>query len=178
MTFEQIYEQVNNVVGWMGIEDSKVLHKYASQVEGTIVEIGCFLGRSTKILCLSSPKSTIHTVEVFGRHDASDGNLYTPEDTKTGFLENLKDQTNWKLYHNSSANVAKTWKKKIDLIFIDGDHWYNSVITDINSWLPFMKKGGVMLFHDYEANTFEVKKAVNDRFSNVVQESGIGVVRL
>ena len=48
-----------------------------------------------------------------------------------------------------SEEAVKIWKKPIDMIFIDGDHSYKAVKHDIESWMPFVKKGGVMAFHDY-----------------------------
>ncbi len=36
-----------------------------------------------------------------------------------------------------------------DLIFIDGDHRYESVYSDITNYYPLLTPGGIMVFHDY-----------------------------
>lgn len=39
-------------------------------------------------------------------------------------------------------DVAKTWDKKIDILHIDGDHAYESVKHDYETWSPFLKRMG------------------------------------
>ena len=64
--------------------------------------------------------------------------------------------------------VAKTWDKgELGLIFIDGDHSYEGCKKDIESWLPFLKQGGYMLFHDYDLPTSPgVVRAVDELVKN------------
>ena len=38
----------------------------------------------------------------------------------------------------------------LDLVFIDGDHYYKSVMEDIASWYPKLKKNGIICGHDCE----------------------------
>lgn len=38
---------------------------------------------------------------------------------------------------------------KADMIYIDGDHRYNGVRADCETWIPRVKKGGLIVFHDY-----------------------------
>jgi len=38
--------------------------------------------------------------------------------------------------------------KKIDFLFIDGDHSYNGVKDDFNMYSRFVKQGGIIAFHD------------------------------
>lgn len=48
-----------------------------------------------------------------------------------------------------------------DFVYIDADHKYDSVKTDHYSWDSKLRKGGIMSFHDYGVNEFEVKKYVD-----------------
>jgi hypothetical protein len=41
------------------------------------------------------------------------------------------------------------WDGYFDMVYIDGDHHYESVIKDIKTWLPKVKKGGIIAGHDY-----------------------------
>jgi predicted O-methyltransferase YrrM len=52
-----------------------------------------------------------------------------------------------------SQEAIKTWKEPIDLILIDGDHSENGVEQDWKDWSPFIRPGGVAVFHD--ARLFE-----------------------
>jgi hypothetical protein len=46
------------------------------------------------------------------------------------------------------------------LVFIDADHTYESITSDIQSWLPKVKVGGIISGHDY--NHPPVKQAVHE----------------
>ncbi len=56
------------------------------------------------------------------------------------------------LLHNVKIIVADSTtykcKKKIDVLFIDGDHTYEGVKKDYNNWISSVKSGGHILFHD------------------------------
>ena len=50
----------------------------------------------------------------------------------------------------------------LSFINIDSDHSYEGVNTDISAWWRKLKKGGVMVFHDYLNYGYGVKKAVHE----------------
>ena len=55
------------------------------------------------------------------------------------------------IYVHADANeFAKVFDREIALLFIDGDHSYEGVKMDTLSWEPKVKKGGTILFHDYD----------------------------
>jgi len=55
--------------------------------------------------------------------------------------------------------------EELDFCFIDAAHDYESVKADIIAWLPKVKKGGWLIFHDY--GLFEgVTRAVDEIFSH------------
>lgn len=61
-----------------------------------------------------------------------------------------------------SKQVAKVWRYKVHVLFIDGDHTYEGCKADIDSWYPHMAKDGVMLFHDADATSPGVVKAIKE----------------
>jgi hypothetical protein len=78
------------------------------------------------------------------------------------------------LYKTDSMSAAqKVDDGSLDFIFIDADHSFEGVCRDIDAWLPKVKAGGYIFFHDYEnANTYTgVKEAIENRL-------GIGVVKV
>jgi hypothetical protein len=48
-----------------------------------------------------------------------------------------------------SAEVCKSFTDEIDLLFIDGDHSLAGCKADADCWIPHVRKGGTVLFHDY-----------------------------
>ncbi len=69
----------------------------------------------------------------------------------------------------TSENGAKNFiSGYFDFVFIDGNHFYESVKQDIALWLPKIKTGGYLFGHDYDLNEpymiSNVVKAVDDSF--------------
>lgn len=52
--------------------------------------------------------------------------------------------------------------KKVNVIFIDGDHTYEGCKADIDNWYPQMAKKGVMLFHDADETSPGVVQAMEE----------------
>lgn len=53
----------------------------------------------------------------------------------------------------------------LDFVFIDADHSYEGVVSDIEAWLPKLKPGGLLAGHDYDNPDFPkfgVKRAVDE----------------
>lgn len=48
-----------------------------------------------------------------------------------------------------SARIGREWQSEIDFLLVDGDHSYEGVKADIESWLPLVKRRGTVWFHDY-----------------------------
>lgn len=51
-----------------------------------------------------------------------------------------------------SYEIAKTWKQTIDILFIDGSHTYKDVQQDYILFSPFVRRDGLILFHDSVLN--------------------------
>jgi len=49
----------------------------------------------------------------------------------------------------SMEAVQKFENETLDFVFIDGSHEYEDIKDDIQSWLPKVKRGGVLAGHDY-----------------------------
>jgi len=72
--------------------------------------------------------------------------------------------------NSNSEEVLQTFlalDKKIDTLFIDGDHSAKAVKEDFYNYLPFMNQGGLILFDNYnDPNWKEVKPATDE----IIQE--------
>jgi hypothetical protein len=51
--------------------------------------------------------------------------------------------------HGDSKEIGKDWQTDIDFLLVDGDHTYEGVKSDIEAWLPHVRKGSMVFFHDY-----------------------------
>ena len=61
----------------------------------------------------------------------------------------------------SVSASCKYTDDSLDFVFIDADHRYDSVVADIQAWLPKMKNGSILAGHDY-AWCSDVRRAVHD----------------
>ena len=73
-----------------------------------------------------------------------------------------KDFKNINILRKTSEEAAKDFEdESLDIVFIDARHDYDSVVNDINLWMPKVKVGGVLSGHNYGLNFFGVIEAVN-----------------
>ena len=123
-----------------------------------LVEIGSDLGESTCIFAGYGIFDKVYAIDTWfdqERHDI--------------FLKNSKIYpdiiTPMKI---SSREAADNWScGDVDAIYIDANHAYDYVLSDIDSWSKKVKKGGIIAGHDYSMEVWPgVFKAVNERFES------------
>ena len=155
---------VNNLMGMMKFEDLLWLLDSAKQMD-SVVEIGCWGGRSTHAL-LTGCNGIVHAVDHFmgSSYDdtepdrilqqlAANDNIYNKFVDRVGYFPNLK------IHRMESMKAVRKFKKNsIDMVFIDGCHRYKDVCDDINGWLPKTVK--LICGHDIAHGP--VKKAVSE----------------
>lgn len=62
--------------------------------------------------------------------------------------------TNSKIIREMGTNYAPTFADNtIDFVYLDSDHKYESVKSEINAWYPKVKVGGILAGHDYIARS-------------------------
>ena len=65
---------------------------------------------------------------------------------------------------NESLTAARCFSEKVDFIYIDASHVYESVMADVRAWKPHIKPGGWMGGHDYNWKFPGVLRAVFEQF--------------
>jgi predicted O-methyltransferase YrrM len=105
----------------------------------TIVELGVTHGRTG---CLLAYAAMARGAKYYGIDNFSlEGN---PHQTRSFFDErNLK----YNLIVGNTSEVA--WDKPIDMILFDAGHDELNMRQDTTRWLPYVKPGGLALFHAY-----------------------------
>lgn len=163
---EKLLNKIMSIDGQISRNEAKNLIKLAKNIssDNVIVEIGSYQGRSTLALAFGSLLGNHNRIYAIDPHIEFFGML--------GGQFDPKDQA--KLYYNlvkykvgeivavvslSSLNAAKSWSlRNIGLLFIDGDHTYDAVRSDYESWAPFLIEKGIIAFHD--STIAEVKKII------------------
>jgi predicted O-methyltransferase YrrM len=121
------------------------------------LEIGTFDGIVISILAELFPYKEFHAIDKFsvGFNTASGCLQY--------FIDNNKHNNNVFLYVGDSTEVCPQLTGLFDVIFIDGDHSYDWVKTDIQNVWSLLRPKGILAFHDCGSHP-EVTRAINEYF--------------
>lgn len=146
------------------LADQAKLHNY-------ILEIGCYKGKSTRILADNMPFGAHLTViDHFTPTEEYGHTNYYAE-----FCENLRPYINagrLSIYKATSDDAVKLLHMTpFDFIFIDACHDYEQSKKDLENYYPFCS--GLFSGHDYSASFPGIVRAVNEKFgSRVITYAG------
>jgi MMP 1-O-methyltransferase len=142
------------VYAWLGLRPFVAQHTAAEHAalqrwardRRTLVEIGVAEGVSAMALREAmSPEGTLYLIDPF--HLSRLPALNFMKRTAHRAVGSAgRGRVVW--IEKFSQDVATGWKEPIDLLVIDGDHSEDGVQRDWNDWSPFVKPGGVIIFHD------------------------------
>lgn len=161
----QLYKYIDSVHGWLtSTEQTALLHLPAlvDHLDGEIVEIGSFKGKSTVALGLGSKwlserKRTIFAIDPFTPNGYY---IYNFNDFHKNIL-NYRLTNYISPIKNYSQDAIKVCPEIISALFVDGDHSYLGVKRDIELYSPRVIPGGFIAFHDYTVYA-DVKRAVDE----------------
>ncbi|MBN8650201.1 MAG: class I SAM-dependent methyltransferase [Cytophagales bacterium] len=170
--FKKVYPLIEPVPGFLkSPQQEQWFFKAARKApeNAVIVEIGSFQGRSTVSFGLgcSGSNKHIYAIDLF----EGDNDMYGAGDFQERFKKHVKDcgvEAYVTPIKQHSLKVATTWDKPIDVLFIDGSHEYEDVKADFEAFYPFVKKDGVVAFHDIKGKWEGVI-----RFWREVKEAGL-----
>jgi hypothetical protein len=143
------------------------------------IELGVETGHFSKMILKHLNPSKLYLVDPwkigFDKNDSETygsvlNNLPTAYSTEDHYQNILKDLY-YEIKNNQviirpdfSYNVVNDFKNNyFDFVYIDSCHLYNAVKSDLNTFLPKLKKGGIMAGHDYfDYDNFGVIQAVDE----------------
>jgi len=163
-------------------------------VDAQVIEVGSWMGASTCFIAggLKGANARIAAVDNFqgmstcgedaawyNRHFRQLGvkstlEIFRENFAALGFSSRAEPVVSDSL---AAAESLAARRGTIDFIFIDGDHSYDACRADIAAWAPFVKRGGVMAFHDFGSRADGVTRAIFEqikigRFAGIVGVAG------
>jgi len=166
--------QARRIFTHMTSQERLILYRLACrQAAGSVLlEIGSYLGASSCFLAAGASEirggAKVYCVDTWNNESMSEGQ----RDTWLEFKENtFRYRTIIVSLRGHSIEVARDFHEKIDLLFIDGDHSYEGCRADVESWLPYLKAGGLIIMHDY-GWAEGVKKVVQEFISPRATKAG------
>ena len=116
------------------------------------LEIGVFRGQTLALIQMLQPKAKIYGVTPL---DSTDGHWESNYEADIKLIHdtfNLKQPNIIKGLSTDMSIVAYCLDKfkleSIDIVYIDGGHAYETVVSDIKYYTQFVKKGGYLVIDD------------------------------
>jgi len=175
------FKRIKNIAGWTQPEQLKFLMRQIESLpdRSVIVEIGVWRGRSTFAMAEACRRSNkrVYAIDPWEEYETQNGPLSTRlaefgvdsiEAAHQEFMDNRRKLglERWiEVIRMRSVDAARQWQDRLcDLVFIDGNHYYDPVMGDLRAWSRHMRPGGLMCGDDWE--TESVQRAVKDFVSN------------
>jgi len=129
------------------------LVRSVADIDGLIVEIGAWEGRSTIAMANAAHPRRIHTVDTWeGSPGEPSAELAADpdRDVHATWLDNMRAGTRRNVIEHRMGwrEFAPTIDEPVALVFIDAEHTYREVFDAITAFLPHMAPGGVICGDD------------------------------
>lgn len=144
------YAEENNIFTHLSVNEKIKLTQLANNIDGNIfLEVGSYLGASSCFIAAgikkTRKKAKLYCVDTWENDAMTEGE----RETFQIFIENTEKYRDIIVpLRGTSVNVAKTFKKMIDFLFIDGDHSHEGVKADVEAWVSKLNKNALVVFHD------------------------------
>lgn len=139
-----------------------------------IAELGIFKAEFSKIILEKMSPSELFLVDLFPEEMYSgdmNGNnivLANLDDMYSEIVSQFSSYENVKIIKSYSSDFLNSLDDEyLDAVYIDADHSYEGVTLDLNLSLKKVKKGGIIMGHDYTISMFPgVVRAVDEFCKN------------
>jgi len=158
--------KIDHVKGFLDEREAECMYKLALEAgkKGPCLEIGSYCGKSSVYLGTACQENSTVLFSIdhhTGSEEQQPGEEYfDPDllDQETGRIDTFKHFRKTIFDFNlddtvipvvgRSAPIGRIWKTPLSLLFIDGSHAYESVLSDYEIWAKNLIPGGYLLFHD------------------------------
>lgn len=126
--------------GYLTVPEVKAIKAIANRLPRGAVCVNIGSGAGTSVIAILEERGdiTLYDVDLDLAHGAS-------QLTEEGYREDARLHR----IQGDSAEVGRGFPGYVDYIFVDGDHFAPGVKADCEAWLPHLRSGGFVLFHDY-----------------------------
>src|SRR3989344_9643926 len=185
---------VGQIDGGLFLTEAVKLFELSSKIEAfrpVICEIGTWKGKSSYIFAsaMKERNGVLYCVDPFnadGDNASKNDYLRGMKKLDVSLFKNFEITMNMygllqyiKVIPMLSENAHLEFpEQRIDLLFVDGNHEYESVKKDYELWSPLLPSGGILVLHDIRADHVDGPKRVmqeyvaHSRYWNNVQIVG------
>lgn len=165
-----------DIQGWFDNEKLYQIALDSISESGHFVEVGAWKGKSAfymmELIDRSNKDIKFDVVDMWVGTEETDNAGYA-KDRDTLYQQFINNMMKWNNKYTplkmSSVEASKQYEdNSLDFVYIDANHSYESVLEDIISWYPKVKKGGILAGDDYNEGWPGVMRAVNEQFPKSV----------
>jgi predicted O-methyltransferase YrrM len=116
------------------------------------VEVGVAHGLYARVLCAANPLARIYGVDPWRSWpdyypNISDAAHQQRFEKCTKYLRGF---LNWAPLRMTSVEAARNFvAHSVDFVYLDGNHKYDHVVEDLETWIPKIRPGGIISGHDF-----------------------------
>ena len=171
---------LEKIDGWLLLIEAIELFGLSSQIKTPnpiVCEIGSWKGKSSYVFAsaIKEKNGILYSIDPFnGEGDETSNDTYHKEIKKTegSLFENFeRTMTKYGLrqyikilpFLSEDARL-KFFEPKINFLFIDGNHKYESVKKDYELWSGLIPSGGTIILHDVKAKHVDGPKRVMEEY--------------
>jgi predicted O-methyltransferase YrrM len=155
----------------MSQEENEYLDHLAHQSpRGQCIELGCFQGYSTTILCNCFGQANVIAIDNFKmQHHGTNFRTFTALNvSKKGYFPLILEL--------ESTIVPHQLFDQVDFLLIDTDHKTDVLRKELTMWLPYLKSGAFVVMHDYSHENYYTMAQYIDGFFRQPNWTSLGVV--
>jgi hypothetical protein len=171
---EHFYKEID---GWFDYEQVYLDVLNDLPENATIVELGCWRGKSSSFLAVEVMKANknfnLHFVDTWGGSPEHYEDQKLVDEIKEDkifqeFTNNLsRVNTPYTTHRMTSLEAAEAFKNNsVDFVFFDTNHSFGYVTKELKAWFPKVKKFGILAGHDYRTG---VRVAVDSFFKQNIE---------
>jgi hypothetical protein len=157
---------IDNIKGFLDEDEGRFLYETALAASrmGPCLEIGSYCGKSTVYLGTACKKSNSILFSI-DHHRGSeeqqpgeeyfDPDLFDPQSGQVDTFGKFRKTLDSACIEDAvvpivcrSETAARCWATPLSLVFIDGGHAFETVLTDYNVWAKHIMSGGFLMIHD------------------------------
>jgi predicted O-methyltransferase YrrM len=141
-----------DVDGWFGPLEGRLLYRLAAEADprGGIVEIGSWQGKSTLWLAAGARAgrgARVYAIDPHrGTYLRAEGETTEPALRRN--LERAGVADGVEVVVATSEDAVAGWSRPVSLLWIDGDHEYESARRDLELWGPHLLPEAAVALHD------------------------------
>jgi hypothetical protein len=141
--------------------NAQYIKKVLGEDPYTFVEIGVHKGDNSSEFLAELPIKQAWLVDPWSETSPAGYNDNTQADwdaLHASVTKRYAAYDNVEILRMMSAEAAPLVPNDLDLVYIDGDHSYEGIVTDLQCWYPKVREGGILSGDDY--TNLDVREAV------------------